>query len=349
MAHVCLMKMRLLKLCISSLCLFLAACQKETPEFVLPPATDAFALRIPPGFPAPEIPADNALTSSRVALGKMLFYDPVLSADSSRSCASCHAAHLAFSDSTAVSFGIENRPGTRNAPTLANVAYQKRLLREGGIPTLEMQILVPIQEHNEFDFNILLVAERLRKSPNYVKLAAAAYERAPDAFVITRSIAAFERTLLSGNSPYDQYVFQEKEHALTTAQKKGLELFQSERLGCAKCHEGFLFTDQSFSNNGLYTVYPDSGRIRLTGLESDRALFKVPTLRNIALTAPYMHDGSIATLDAVIDHYQTGGKLHPNKSPLLKPFTLSNQEKTDLLAFLGSLTDMRFVLNPEFR
>jgi cytochrome c peroxidase len=282
-------------------------------------------------------------------LGRQLFYDPVLSADNTRSCASCHAAYLAFSDSTAVSFGIENRPGTRNAPTLANVAYQKKLLREGGVPTLEMQILVPIQEHNEFDFNILLVAERLSRMPDYVAQAEKAYGRAPDAFVITRSIAAFERTMLSGDAPYDQFVFQGKSNALSSSEKRGLDLFQSERLNCSKCHEGFLFTNQEFTNNGLYEVYPDTGRIRLTGQESDRAVFKVPSLRNIALTAPYMHDGSLLTLEAVIDHYQTGGKPHPNKSPLLKPFVLAPQERADLLAFLGSLTDQKFITNPEFR
>lgn len=337
------------------LCIFigfiscLSACQKEEPTIVIPPLTDEYILQIPAGFPIPDIPADNALTLPRVTLGKRLFYDPVLSADSTRSCASCHAQHLAFSDSTAVSLGIEQRPGTRNTPTLANVAYQKKLLREGGIPTLEMQILVPIQEHNEFDFNIVLVAARLKQMPQYVKLAQMAYGREPDAFVITRSIAAFERTLLSGNAPFDQYTFQGKSNALSAAEIRGLELFESERLNCSKCHEGFLFSNQDFTNNGLYEVYPDSGRLRLTGLESDRGVFKVPSLRNIALTAPYMHDGSINTLEAVIDHYQTGGKSHPNKSPLLQPFALTAGERADLLAFLGSLTDIQFIENPAFR
>ena len=316
---------------------------------MLPPETDEYILHVPAGFPLPDIPADNALTKSRIALGKRLFYDPILSSDSTRSCASCHAAHLAFSDSTAVSFGIENRPGIRNSPTLANVAYQKKLLREGGVPTLEMQILVPIQEHNEFDFNILLVAERLNRMPEYVDMAEKAYGRAPDAFVITRSIAAFERTLLSGDSPYDQYTFQGKGNALSAAEKRGLDLFQSERLNCSACHAGFLFTNQDFTNIGLYEVYPDSGRIRLTGLDSDRAVFKVPSLRNVALTAPYMHDGSLTGLEAVIDHYQTGGKAHPNKSPLLKAFTVTLQERADLIAFLRSLSDQKFISNPEFR
>lgn len=330
----------------SILMLFLA-CRKEEDS----PASsemDEYVLHIPAGFPQPDIPADNALTRSRVALGRRLFYDPALSNDSTRSCGSCHFPHLAFSDSAAVSFGVENRPGTRNTPSLANVAYQKRLLREGGVPTLEMQILVPIQEHNEFDFNIVLVAERLQQMPEYVALAEKAYGRTPDAFVITRSIASFERTLLSGDSPYDQFAYQGISNTLSASAKRGLDLFQSERLNCSKCHEGFLFTNQDYTNNGLYEIYPDSGRIRLTGLESDRGVFKVPSLRNVALTAPYMHDGSLPTLGVVIDHYQTGGKTHPNKSPLLKPFALSAGERADLLAFLHSLTDEDFITNPEF-
>ncbi len=332
-----------------SLILLFSACRKEEQTPVPLPETDAYMLRVPPGFPVPDIPTDNTLTKSRVALGRLLFYDPVLSADSTRSCGSCHALHLAFSDSTSVSFGVEGRAGTRNTPTLANVAYQKKLLREGGIPTLEMQILVPIQEHDEFDFNIVLVADRLKQMPEYVALAELAYGREPDAFVITRSIAAFERTLLSGDSPFDQWFFQSKTGAVSASVKRGYGLFQSERLSCGKCHEGFLFTNQGYTNNGLYAVYPDSGRIRLTGLESDRAVFKVPSLRNVALTAPYMHDGSLATLEAVIDHYQTGGKPTPNKSPLLHPFILTVQERTDLVAFLRSLTDTEFVKNPAFR
>jgi cytochrome c peroxidase len=328
---------------------YLLACRKEEQAPILPPETDEYVLYVPAGFPMPEIPLDNGLTKSRVELGRRLFYDPALSADSTRSCGSCHAAYLAFSDSTAVSLGIESRFGTRNAPTLANVAYQKKLLREGGVPTLEMQILVPIQEHNEFDYNILLVAERLNRMPEYIAMAEQAYGRRPDAFVITRSIAAFERTLLSGDSPFDQYTFQGKSSALSAAEKRGLELFQSDRLNCSKCHEGFLFTNQDFTNNGLYAVYPDSGRIRLTGLESDRAVFKVPSLRNVALTAPYMHDGSLPSLETVIDHYQTGGKAHPNKSTLLKPFILTAQERTDIIAFFSSLSDQNFITNPAFR
>lgn len=330
------------------LVLLLAACRKEEP---LPPepGENPVLLQIPVGFPQPQIPADNALTAERIALGKRLFYDPILSRDSTISCASCHKQSLAFADSMATSPGVEGRPGVRNSPTLANVAYQKTLLREGGLPNLEMQILVPIQEHNEFDFNILSIMERLEKNPEYVQMAQQAYGRKPDPFVITRSIAAFERTLLSGNSAFDQWYFQGKKRALSPEAQRGFALFNSERLGCNQCHSGFLFTNQAVANNGLYETYADPGRMRLTGLESDRAVFKIPTLRNVALTAPYMHDGSLKTLDAVIDHYQTGGRPHPNKSPLLKPFHLTPAERRDLLAFLTSLTDPSFLQNPDFQ
>ncbi len=329
------------------LLLLLSACRKDNPP--PGPESDAYVLHIPAGFPQPEIPADNTLTRSRIALGKRLFNDPILSSDRTRSCGSCHFPHLAFSDSTAVSFGIQQRAGVRNSPSLANVIYQKRLLREGGVPTLEMQVLVPVQEHNEFDYNLLAVAERMQHIPDYVEAAQFCYGRNPDPYVITRAIAAYERTMISGDSPFDRWFYQGNNNALSERAKRGYDLFQSERLNCAACHSGFLFTSQEFANNGLYEVYADSGRIRLTGLEADRDLFKIPSLRNVGRTAPYMHDGKIAALDAVIDHYQTGGKTNPHKSPLLKPFSLSPQERDDLLAFLNSLTDETFINNPAFR
>jgi cytochrome c peroxidase len=229
------------------------------------------------------------------------------------------------------------------------VAYHPYYLREGGVPTLEMQVLVPIQEHNEFDFNIVLVAERLNTDPEYVVMAMEAYGRAPDPFVITRSIACFERSLLSGSSAYDQYVQNNNTGALTPGQVRGMNLFFSERANCAVCHGGFNFTTYAFENNGLYDDYADPGRFRLTGKEEDKALFKVPGLRNVALTAPYMHDGSIATLEAVVDHYISGGQNHPHKNPIIKPLDLTLSERNDLVEFLTSLTDETFITNPLFK
>ena len=233
--------------------------------------------------------------------------------------------------------------------SLANVAYQPYYTREGGVATLEMQVLVPIQEHNEFNLNILLIAERLKMDTAYVRLSNEAYGRDPDFYIITRGIACFERTMISGESRYDQYFFQQKNGALTAAERRGMDLFFSKKTSCSDCHSGFNFSNYAFENNGLYENYPDPGRFRLTEDSTDLARFKIPTLRNVALTAPYMHDGSIATLESVVEHYNSGGKNHPHKSQLVRPLGLSLQEKGDLVAFLKSLTDEHFVSNPKFR
>jgi len=323
----------------------IVSCQKtrETVSLYAPELMET-----PLGFPEPTVPEDNEFTKARWDLGKKLFFEKALSIDNSVSCSSCHRPELAFSDDKALSLGVENRAGTRNSPTLANLAYHPYFTREGGVPTLEMQILVPIQEHNEFDFNILLIANRLNQDSVYVRMAQEAYDREPDAFVITRALACFERSLLSGYSLYDQFVNHNKADALSAAQIRGMNLFFSDRTNCATCHSDFNFTNYAFENNGLYEDYEDEGRFKLTGEEADRALFKVPTLRNIALTAPYMHDGSFGTLEAIIDHYNSGGKNHPHKSELIQPLSLSESEKNDLKKFLISLTDEHFVNNPLF-
>lgn len=329
----------------SLLATLMSACRKDLPAPVEPEPL----LAVPPGFPSPVFPTGNELSPARWILGKKLFYDPVLSRDSTLSCASCHGAAHAFSDTVRFSPGVAGLPGVRNAPSLANIGYHPYFTREGGVPTLEMQVLVPIQEHNEFDYNILLIAERLARDTAYVRMSREAYDRDPDAFVITRSIACFERTLVSGQSRYDEYAFQGKTQALSSTEKQGLELFNSPRTSCSECHTGFNFSNYAFENNGLYADYPDPGRYRLTELESDRARFKVPSLRNVALTAPYMHDGSLPTLETVVDHYNSGGQPHPNKSNLVRPLGLSTTEKAALVAFLRCLTDEPFVNNPKFR
>lgn len=313
------------------------------------PAVYPGLMEIPKGFPEITFPIDNAYTLERWALGKKLFFDPVMSVDSTVSCASCHNPALAFSDQVAFSLGVEDRVGVRNSPSLANVAYHPYLLREGGVPTIEMQVLVPVQEHNEFDFNILLIAERLKADSSYTNMAMEAYGRIPDPFVITRALANFERSLLSGNSAYDQYTQSNNHTAMTMEQVRGMNLFFSSRTNCTTCHTGFNFTNYAFENNGLYDVYEDPGRQRLTGKEEDRALFKVPGLRNVELTAPYMHDGSFATLEQVVAHYQSGGHNHPHKNPVLKPLDLTATEQNELVAFLKSLTDDTFVNNPIFK
>lgn len=302
----------------------------------------------PAGFPRIPFTEENPYSIQKWKLGKKLFYENALSLDHSISCGSCHKASIAFSDDKALSLGVNNLQGRSNAPTLTNIAYHPYFTREGGVPTLEMQILVPIQEHDEFNFNMLQIAERLRQIPEYVIMSREAFGREPDAYVITRAIGIFERTLVSGNSAYDAYN-NGNSAMLSTAAKRGKELFFSTKTNCSSCHSGFNFTNYSFENNGLHEVYAQLGRQRVTGKPEDNALFKVPTLRNIALTAPYMHDGSLATLEEVIEHYNSGGKQHKNKSDKIKPLSLTSQEKANLLAFLHSLTDNKFITNKNFQ
>ncbi len=328
------------------LLIFLASCKDEPDNSSL---QFAELMEIPEGFPEMSFPEENEFTTARWELGKRLFYDKALSVDNSISCASCHKPGKAFSDDVALSLGVEDRLGNRNSPTLTNVGYHPYLLREGGIPTLEMQILVPLQEHNEFDFNIVLLAERIGQDQSYVSMAAKAYDREIDAFVITRALACFERSLISGNSRYDQYFYQNNLDALSDDEHLGRELFFGEKTNCSSCHSGFNFTNFGFENNGLYENYIDAGRARVTDLPEDFAKFKIPTLRNIEFTAPYMHDGSVNSLEEVIDHYNKGGENNEEQSPLIKPMNLTDEEKSNLLAFLKTLSDESFLENPLFR
>lgn len=306
-----------------------------------------YVLEIPAGFPSPIIPTDNELTKSRIELGKKLFYDERMSRTESISCGTCHLPNKGFTDGLPKSLGVEDRVNRRNSIGLANVAWQERLLREGGVPSLEQQVLVPFQEHSEFDFNMLLAIDRLSMDSDLQQLAEEAYGRALDPYVITRAIASFQRTLISGNSPFDKWQYQGDRAALSSEQERGWGLFQS--LGCGSCHSAPLFTDQSFRNNGLYAVYPDSGRWRLTYKTEDIGVFKVPSLRNVSLTGPYMHDGSLSTLSEVIDHYAAGGKGHWNQDAAIAPLSMDTSDKAALLAFLEGLTDRDFITNPDFR
>lgn len=285
---------------------------------------------------------------ARWELGKQLFYEKQLSKNNTLSCASCHKQEFAFSDNVALSLGDNNAIGSSNAPSLTNIGYHPYFTRAGGVPTLEMQILVPIQEHNEFNTNMLDVIDKLKQDSHYVQQAQLAYGRDLDAFVITRALSTFERSLISGNTRYDKYVNNKSFHPLSPSELRGLQLFNSSRTNCSSCHSGFNFTNHTFENTGLYLNYADSGRMRVTQLPQDRAKFKVPSLRNIAFTAPYMHDGSFATLQQVIEHYNSGGLLHVNKSTLVRPLQLTVQEKSDLLNFLETLSDDSFVRNNIF-
>lgn len=318
----------------------LAACQREP---VLQEAgLDApFLPEIPPGFPPMPVPDDNKLTIARVELGKRLFFDKQLSSDFSISCASCHEPERAFAHNVAVSPGVGGGMGTRNAPTLANVGYQQAFFAEGGIPTLELQVIAPITEAHEMNMTFEELTERLAKDATYLEAFERAYGEI-SAANIARALSSFQRTLISGNSPYDQHVYQGKD-VLCEAALRGMELFFSDEASCGNCHSGHLLSNEGFENIGLYQDYADPGRMLLTELPEDAGKFKVPTLRNVALTAPYMHDGSMETLEEVVEHFNQGGAEHANQSEWVRPLNLSEQQRADLVAFLHTLTDMRFI------
>jgi cytochrome c peroxidase len=288
-------------------------------------------------------PSDNELNEAKIALGKEFFFDKRLSLDQSISCATCHKPGLAFTDGLVVSDGILGRKSSRNSPTLLNAAFLDKIMFDAEIPTLEMQAIVPIQDHNEMGMNLEELMKRLKAVPEYEEAARKIFNREMDIWVLTRSLAAYQRSLLSDNSPFDKFYYQQKKYALSASEKRGWLIF-SEKLYCTSCHPAPYFTTNKPENNGLYENYgTDQGRFRVTHDTVDMGKFKVPSLRNIEITDPYMHDGSIADLEEVLEHYMRGGKNHPNKSSIIKPFTLTKREKEDLLNFLYALTDMSFM------
>ncbi len=323
-----------------TLVLVLASCEREDP--LLGPYQTSLELNTPDYFPEPEIPGDNELTQLRADLGKRLFFDPVLSIDSTISCASCHKPELAFTDGRAVSLGVDNRTGVRNSPPVFNLAFMEDFFWDGGSPTLELQAIVPIEHPDEMAFSLPEMEQRIQQREDYVELFRKAYNEAPTADGVLRAVSAYQRSLVSYESPYDRYL-QGDDNALTPSQYRGMELFFGERAECFHCHNGVLFTDQGFHNNGLYADYEDQGRFLVTSDPRDEGKFKVPTLRNIELTAPYMHDGSLEDLESVVEHYMSGGKRHPNQSPLVRRFGLNEQEKQDLVNFMKALTDQKFI------
>jgi cytochrome c peroxidase len=312
------------------LVLLFFSCKKEA----------AFQLVLPNHFTAPLIPTDNKLSQSRIDLGRMLFFDPLLSRDSTVSCASCHLPNYAFSDTVALSKGVKDQFGQRNSPSLLNIAYAPKLFRDGGVNTLEHQVISPIENPVEMDFQLKAAANRLSKNTIYQQLSQQAYQRDFSTYVLVRALAAFERTLISGNSRYDLFFYKNEKDTLTEAEKKGMALFFGKKTECSTCHSGVLFTNFNYENNGLYTEYKDIGRAGVTMRQEDKHLFKVPSLRNVELTAPYMHDGNLLTLEEVVAHYNEGGKAHPNKSELVRPLNLSDVEQRNLVAFLKTLTEI---------
>jgi cytochrome c peroxidase len=309
--------------------LALATCRPQPFRVPVPLGLDLFA----------PIPDDNALTRDRVALGKRLFFDSSLSADGSRSCSSCHRPGHAFSDTVPASSGAYKRTGVRNAPSLLNVAYGSSFFWDGRASTLEAQVLVPIQGTLELGLTIPELESRLRADAGYRRDFRRAFGDNPTASDVARAIASFLRTLRSGDAPIDRF-----RHGDTTAlsplARQGLALFNG-RARCSACHVGPTFADGDFHNTGVAWhagAWRDVGRAAVTGRAEDRGAFKTPTLRNVTRTAPFMHDGSIATLEDVIDFYDRGGRPNPTIDPMIRPLRLTAEERQALLEFLRALT-----------
>jgi cytochrome c peroxidase len=286
-------------------------------------------------------PSDNPPSAQKIDLGRALFFDKRLSLDESIACADCHNPAFSFTDRKAVSDGINGKHSERNAPTLLNSAFLQTVMFDAHLKTLELQVIVPIQEATEMGHNMKVLIPKLRAIPEYQKAAKTLFNRDFDAWVLTRSIAAFERSLISLNSPYDQYMKGNK-RALSSEQQAGMKLFNS--LYCTTCHPAPYFTNFKAENNGLYLDYGnDKGRFRINLDSADIGFFKTPTLRNIELTYPYMHDGSLQSLDEVIDHYVAGGKHPKGQHFSILPFQLTPREKKQLISFLGALTDTSYL------
>lgn len=393
--------MRTLALCAAVLVAGLAACAggdvgspsapPAAPATATPTTDDAgsdaaeggsaWAWDLPPGFPAPRVPADNPMNASKVALGRRLFYDVRLSGNETFSCGSCHEQKLAFTDGRATAVGSTGGLHPRASMSLSDVAYASGLTWANPLMTsLEKQALVPMFGNDPVELGSpdeAALLARLGGDPEYAPLFRDAFpeKAAPSLDAVVKAIAAFERTLISGRSPYDRHVAGDPT-ALSPSAKRGMDMFFSERLECYHCHTGFAFSDSivhegsaffelSYHNTGLYNVdgagaYPTGNRglIDLTDKPADMGKFRAPTLRNIAVTAPYMHDGSVLTLEDALDHYGAAGRTiasgpnagdgsqNPLKDDLIRGFVLTASEKTDVIAFLESLTDASFLADP---
>lgn len=313
--------------------------------FLLPgffrPAGEPVALRYPADWPPPVYDfSRNPLTREGIQLGRRLFYDPVFSRDSTVSCAGCHLSYTAFTHvDHALSHGIEDRIGTRNSPALMNLAWARAFMWDGAVQHLDFQALAPIAHPAEMDHSMEKVVEKLSASPQYSALFTAAFgDPAVTGERVLKAIAQFELTLVSANSKYDRVLA--GQDSFSRQERSGYRLF---RQHCASCHAEPFFTNFNFERNGLPadTVLNDAGRMRITQNPADSLKFKVPTLRNVEVSAPYMHDGRFRKLREVLNHYTQTTALN-------RRIDLSPNDKTDLVAFLLTLTDREFLFNPDF-
>jgi cytochrome c peroxidase len=332
------------------LILFSISCggNAKTPGAVARPVGEPITIQPPLGLPAVPIPADNPPTADTVALGRRLYYDTQLSADNTIACANCHNPALAFTDGRPVSLGVNGKAGTRNAPTVLNAAYNTLQFWDGRAASLEDQAGGPIQNPLEMNQPHEVMVAKIGKLAEYQ----AAFDKAFGPGPITvdkveKAIASFERTLISGNSPFDRYQYGGDKTAMSESAKRGLAIFRDKQKGkCAVCHtiedKYALFTDGKFHNIGegldANGDLKDLGRYEQTKVDADRGAFRTPTLRNIAKTAPYMHDGHVKTLKDVVDFYVGGGTSNPYLDKEIKELKLNGTERADLVAFLEALS-----------
>lgn len=303
----------------------------------------------PDNFPVPQYDfSKNPLSEKKIELGRKLFYDPILSRNGSISCASCHSQYTAFTHvDHALSHGIDDRVGTRNSPALMNLAWHNTFMWDGAINQLDMQALAPISHPDEMGESIANVVAKLKHSTVYPKLFFGAFNDS----IITgeqtlKAISQFLLTLVSANSKYDSVM--RKLSYFTVQQNNGYRLFQK---NCSSCHTEPLFTNLQFENNGLPVdiTLNDYGRMKVTKNKNDSLKFKVPSLRNIEFSYPYMHDGRFKRLSDVLNYYTSGVQYSNTLSPQLKnKIRLTSNEKVDIIAFLLTLTDKEFLFNPNF-
>jgi len=310
-------------------------------------------LNIPAGLPPMPVPADNPITVEGVSLGRKLFYDNILSANNTMNCGSCHQLRNYTIDSNlALSVGIDGIAGTRNSMPLFNIGYSKTFFWDGGAADLESQVLGPIANPVELHENVANVITKLQNHPEYPALFKKAFGTDQiSSKLLMQAIAQFERTMISANSTFDKW--KRGETQLNEEQLRGLAVYTDDTKGdCTHCHSfGSTFTDYEFRNTGLDSIPVDKGRALITLSSADEGKFKTPSLRNIAMTAPYMHDGRFKTLRECIDHYNTGFHYTKNLSPELKTAVkgrMSEQDISDLIAFLRTLTDYDFIHNKAF-
>jgi len=336
--------------------LVLVSCKKDEQQQIPDPIYNfnptPYQLQIPAGFPEMIIPADNQLTEEGIALGRKLFHDPILSADNSQSCASCHLQQASFSDPRPFSIGIDGLAGTRNAMALINVGWINRFNWDGSSESLEEQafepVVNPIEMHNSWPQAV----SSLKSDTVYKRMFFEAFGTLSfDSSHVVKAIAQFERTLISSNSKWDRYL--RGETTLTQAESRGFEIFFTEKGDCFHCHSTILFTNNEFHNNGLDAVFADPGLFEVTNDPNDLGRFRTPTLRNAEFTAPYMHDGRFQTLEEVIDFYSEGLQYSETIDPLMKNvdqggIQLTEEEKFYLLTFLKTLTDTSFVQNSDY-